>query len=1727
MENRIPKRRHLAGIAVAIVTVLTTYLVHTNPSLNLADLTNTGPTGDLNDMIYMPSYEAGIGEEGLLEIRTKEDLPELDSITFSLHYTPVDALQFESNPIVFDVDTEFQDAAFNMSAQPEDGKLIVTIVLEDPITINPGIDPGNEATHKTLFKLNTQLNPNLPEGQVVNVSFEDFAVLNGIDPVLVPDMPTSTITIAGQNELKVLNAEAIDNTHVLVEFSDFLSDVGNTTAYDVCEDGKFDGISACDGGFGLNVNLVEPGNLHGYSQKFVVLTTDPQTAGQEYVITVDPASTIASNQQGSIDSGYSNVPFYGFGTGANTLSDFGMVSATVNGYKNINVVFTDDVQAASVTKNDFALAEQGGGAIAIDNVNSVNGNQVVLTVSTPLLKEKTYLLSAVAPNAISRSSDGAELGIDRVAFTGSKNGPRLIGATITNPGGVYKLQLTFDENIQHGGIVNNPVGRLYTTGTAAGTLINDGVIGAYKQVISGATLTLENAVFNAANKNFTFAVSAPTWLTNSDGVPVDDTFKSISFWGFGHDNNLNSVGSVTVDKKDAIIVGPGTLDFNQVVLTDVTLLYDNGGANLVTEPISSVGLAGNNLEVVTNNSLDPNRHYILRIVDNNIADNTLAAKDVAVKRELTVASAESIASQKVRVFFSENIDERDVDLTDFSINDGGVAVNGLTIDPGFQSVTLDTGAVLTPATVYKVTVTGISDVYSFEGDSVLRNSVFFTGYQTQAATSPVKLSTVNVVDAKTLRLNFTGNVSEADFTPVNLDIFWFPNPVDPEIRTDLVVTEINKVDSDTFELKTAVQASGENYFVIFKGVTDSNGLLLGNTAVQNFFGFTLPKASINLVTPSVTTNETETNVVISGSNLGTVQQVLVGNQPMTILSKTATSLTFSIPADFGADLYDITLIDQANNSFVFDSAILVTLPDQELVIHSEQSQAIPFSVPNDGVTKTKLWVLIEDPVGLSSISSVVVNLSQIGGPSTIEMVKDTGTQPQFSQWYTTEVTVPNTVATKDEPYLLPVEVRKGSEKFDGTVSIRVSKDVQMSVAPTIDNVYISPLSVPPDGETPVKISAQVSDLDGAATINSVVADLGSLGIGFKTLSPIGEVTEGTELETQFFESEEFTVPDTTALGTYSINVVASDVTGDQTTATLQLVVSTSVTGPTIDRDVSYVAPRKAIPRDGKTTFSIHAFVSDPDGVSDIQSVTATFSSIGIPPVVLQKDPEMTEGESAWYSATGLTIPTTSPLGAHDIEIRATDTDGGIANLILRIDVTHKDTVGEPPRVVDERSYTTPRVAINDGETPISLYVFVQDDDDDVESVVVNLSEVGQVGAETAGTLGGGDSEGEVSDGSCPTGSEVMVCMTPSVKEGSNGQWYFLSGVTVSKDTPASPNPYLVDVVVTDAGGKTTMGKLPIYVGSGDSLEDQQQPPRALAAVPTSETTIEVLFNKELLASTVLSSGKGFTISGDSDVNDRLFVVGATINPAGNVVTLSTQNQTPGKRYVLSVSSDIKDIGGRGVLEGAANRVAFTGFKPLDRAPVLEYIQATAADVVELEFRDLLRPTSVRTGISDTPAGNSFGIQIYESEDTSQQLGVLGVTLLPPGNIIEVKTERQKAEQRYRINIEGLASYDGTSLPVPINKGFKGFNAQIALHLAAAGLADLNGDGRVDFADFTIFSSVYGTVYYGEGMNLEEAAAQADAQAAAAEQQAGQPLQEQPDATVPITSQPAGGQVPQS
>ena len=131
------------------------------------------------------------------------------------------------------------------------------------------------------------------------------------------------------------------------------------------------------------------------------------------------------------------------------------------------------------------------------------------------------------------------------------------------------------------------------------------------------------------------------------------------------------------------------------------------------------------LQVTMQDPLDPDRHYIVRIEDGS--NNTLAAKDFVVTRALNVSSVEAISSTKARVYFSENIDERDVldninfklykaeatSPPDTEITLDGPRPAGVAIDPGYQSVTLTAdGTTLDPSVIYRVSVDTPDNVYS-------------------------------------------------------------------------------------------------------------------------------------------------------------------------------------------------------------------------------------------------------------------------------------------------------------------------------------------------------------------------------------------------------------------------------------------------------------------------------------------------------------------------------------------------------------------------------------------------------------------------------------------------------------------------------------------------------------------------------------------------------------------------------------------------------------------------------------------------------------------------------------------------------------------------------------------------------------------------------------------------------------------------------------------------------
>ncbi len=1113
------------------------------------------------------------------------------------------------------------------------------------------------------------------------------------------------------------------------------------------------------------------------------------------------------------------------------------------------------------------------------------------------------------------------------------------------------------------------------------------------------------------------------------------------------------------------------------------------------------------------------------VSSNLFTDITAGNITIASQDELQAFAAVANSNTTIEVFFSDFITNVGVpgDYT-VTYEDSGINflnVTNVELGAAQQSVILTTDPQtldpLNPAAneprEYTIQVSGNIMSNTQGAPATDYNRVLVHGYVDSSVTSNAFVTTSGVNSSTELGLTFSEAVNAATVTPLNIGI----KSVDGGVTEELTITNIEFDSTTQIRIQTEVQEAGRNYFVVFRGVEDTFGNLLGNHTPVQFLGFEAADVVVEQITPATLVSDVDTAFTVFGQSLDQITSVSLGTTDLTITAQSATSLDLEVLAGLEAGVYTLTLRTADNKVITQPNAVVIEEVVEPFTVVTDSSRATPNRVAPGSDTEVTFWVLVQDPVDLNSIDTVTINLEQINGDRAQVMEKDSGTQPQGQQWYVYTTTIDALVATSDEAYLLPVEVRKGNEVATGSVSLFVTKDIIQSVAPVIENIYFSPIAAPPDGTTPIKISAQVTDTDGADTVTSVVANLGPLGAGFIQLERLDVAGTANEQVTAWYSSDEFTIPSTTPAGSYTVDVTATDSTGEVGIATPTLEVSDTIAGPTISLDRSYFSPRQSVPRDEKTPFSIHVYVEDVDGLGDISNVIADFGIIGLPPVALERGAESGDtAKAGFFSAEGLTIPATSPLGVHQVEVIASDKGGNTGNVILQLDVTDEDTIGEAPFIKQDKGYTTPRVAINDGKTPLTLYAFIQDRDDDIESVIVNLSKVGQVGLETPSDFGAVVTDTEATDDPCNSGSKSIVCMKPSLKEGDEGQWFVLPDVTISSSTPPSSEPYLVDVIATDKFGKVGRGSIPVHVNDGVSFTNDVAPPAIQLAVSTSPTTIEVLFSEEMSANTI--DDNNFTITNSRDVNDELRVISSTINATGTVVTLTTDTQEGGKQYLVSGSREITDAVGVPLAVGTANRSFFTGYEASTTPPVIEYVAAVSGNTFEVGFKNDIRPSSLTlapvTGAQEqfrtSPfTSTSFNFEVNESGETSDELAVRGVTLVEP-NKVHVHTDLQKSNQKYRIRMTDVESAAGVAPTVGVNKFVIGFNTRAVQQQAVSRSADLNGDGRVDFTDFTIFSAAYGTILEELGVNIEYTGNS---------DQGLSPINENPDATVPVTSDP--------
>jgi hypothetical protein len=741
-----------------------------------------------------------------------------------------------------------------------------------------------------------------------------------------------------------------------------------------------------------------------------------------------------------------------------------------------------------------------------------------------------------------------------------------------------------------------------------------------------------------------------------------------------------------------------------------------------------------------------------------------------------------------------------------------------------------------------------------------------------------------------------------------------------------------------------------------------------------------------------------------------------------------------------------------SNAFIIEEDLKT-----ELKVISEKSYASPNSIPNNGNTTTNLYVFVDDERGLEDLEKVTVDLREIDQEASVPMLKGE-IENGMQVWFLKNITVPETVATKEEAYKLPVVAQnKSGMHAEGFVYLFVSRDETSSIPPKIINFSITPnVTTPEDSTHPLLFNAEIKDEDGGEDITTVAVNLSS--IQKNTIFLTARNTGQESSKTRFFENTDtIVVPESVENGVYPIILTVIDAQGEESKKTIELTVKRdSSLGPVISEKDSYLTPSKNLLKNDQFTFKIHTKITDPSGAENIENVSVNLSELGLEPEVLKES--STEGRSKWFISKELKIPETTSVGKKSITITAYDKEGNENKHNITVEVLHNNNKGSKPIIHSADNYITPNKVTNNGKDRFSAYVFVEDKDDDISHVILKL---GNTALFIGDELPKGTSNKDENGNEQCISTRTILCMKPIIKE-ANGQWYYLSDLVIINSIKAREKPYSLDIIAVDKDGTKGEGTIDIIVTNTEELLETQEN-KVLLVQSSSENEVKILFENTVEIEKVQKSI--FKISSAEDSKSLLNIKDILISPDGKIVTIKTDDQIKQKNYSLKIDSEklgLKFENNEDTVfffSGYDNSLKSTKFK-------LVYYKAVSPTEIHLKFTD---PITVNTIM------NSSNISIFK-QGKKDLLGVLGLYLYDK-NTISIKTSKQNSADHYDLFYKNIESIYGSKIENRKYISVQAYQPPLGDSLAHLyGTADFNGDGVVDFKDFTLFAAVYGKKY---------------------------------------------------
>ncbi len=583
-----------------------------------------------------------------------------------------------------------------------------------------------------------------------------------------------------------------------------------------------------------------------------------------------------------------------------------------------------------------------------------------------------------------------------------------------------------------------------------------------------------------------------------------------------------------------------------------------------------------------------------------------------------------------------------------------------------------------------------------------------------------------------VRLTFSEAVDAASADKTSFEIWTRDSAENPR----KVIISNATVDGESVFLSTEAQRPGQAYFVLANPnkLISVTGESLGMPSSRGFIGFQSDVMRVVSVAPREVNKGEWTEVIITGVHFSENVTVRIGSQWLTPTAQTATSLTVTVPNDLIIDAYDIIVATPEGWESRLPNAIVVIDPNIEAKMRpqvlSAESYASPMRVPNDGSTKTTLWVRIEDARGLSDIDKVTADLRKLNGNASQNF-----TLHEFvdnKAWYKLDITVPPTVSTSSTPTSIPVTVQnKTGYQGYGTVSVHVSRDLYDSIPPVIVSASASPDTVVPGDEREIFFQVEVSDEDGGDNVARVIVDASKVGMGILALQTLPELNQDRQCVRTDYKIGEW--------GTCRNNVqrrsveLRDDAVCEEGTTAI----------PTSERtcDDSVCLRGDWEPSNwGQCVDGVQArnYVKKSDstcvGESEKPAPEKQNCSTASPTAFLKKLWQQfvptahaltVYGSNVWVQSAPGKVPSWVPLGVYQLPVTVIDQEGSEVRGTIPFTVTRN--AGGTPNIDKNDIHISPRESIsNDGKTEFQVFVKVTDPNghEDIASVSLNLSEIG-------------------------------------------------------------------------------------------------------------------------------------------------------------------------------------------------------------------------------------------------------------------------------------------------------------------------------------------------------------------------------------------------------------------